>query len=60
MIQAIITVFKQVSPDDWDKYSYTKSFEETSTIQEIDDWAKTHDVSILEVTFVTNDDIIKG
>ena len=55
MIQVIIAVYKQVSPDDWSKKHYTKTFYETSTLQDIKDWLKEHDATLLDVSFGTND-----
>jgi hypothetical protein len=55
MIQAIISICQQVSPDGFETYYHTKTFDKTATIQEIEDWAKTYGVGyrIFDVKFAT-------
>jgi hypothetical protein len=55
MIQVIISICQQVSPDDFRTYYHSKTFDKNSTIQEIEDWAKTYGVgfTIFDVKFAT-------
>jgi hypothetical protein len=52
-IQAVISVTKQTDIDDWDVFYYSKTFEKTASLQEIEDWAKTYNskLTIFNVKF---------
>jgi len=57
MIQAIISVTIQIGIDEWNTYYHSKTFEKTSTLQEIEDWAKTYGKgkTIFDVKLSTKD-----
>lgn len=53
MIQAIISIVGQTGIDECTTYYKSKTFEKNATIQEIEDWAKTHNahLTIFDVRF---------
>lgn len=53
MIQAIISVVQQTGIDEWTTFYKSKTFEKNATLQEIEDWAKTHNthLTIFDVRF---------
>ena len=57
MIQAIISITKQTGVDEWKTYYYSKTFDKTATIQQIEDWAKIYGkgFTIFDVTLSTKD-----
>lgn len=57
MIQAIISVTRQTGMDEWNTYYHSKTFKKTSTLEEIEDWAKTYGkgITIFDVKLSTKD-----
>jgi len=57
MIQAIISIVKQTGMEEWTTYYKSKTFKKDATLQEIEDWAKTHNthLTIFDVRFSSID-----
>ena len=56
-IQAIIQFCNQIGPDDFEMRWVSKTFDKSTTLQQIEEWAKQYGpgFSIFDVKFATND-----